>query len=302
MKTPASGVDIVGSRAAAGDDVERPRHGFDRIACVADALHRLQRFLLAPGAVFDVLKVAGVALQPAQDEGGPGLDLLGKRHGTGDGGNARAVAPDAEVDDHLHGLGPLRRQRDEKVDRLAVVDHEDQLLGHVVERQHALQLVGGDDGRRDEDAGDTAPNHGGGLAEFGDADADGACRHLTSGDLGALVGLGMGADALGPVSEVRRHGAEIVLEPVEVQHQRRRREARAGATGADQVFVGPETRHGTLLVPRSPPRRCGLPSALNGPPARGRAGAQRASPRRPARRRRGNGTSRIRPRRGRSAG
>ena len=154
---------------------------------------------------------------------------------------------------------------------LAVVHDEDQLFGHVVQRQHALQLIGGDDRRRDEDAGDAAAIQSDGLAELGDADPDGTGGHLTPGDLGALVGLGMGAEVFGPVREVRRHRAEIVLEPVEIQHQRRRCEARTGACHADQVLVGPETRHGTLLVPYRLLPRCGLPPALNVPPARGRA-------------------------------
>ena len=186
-------------------------------------------------------------------------------------GNSCAVAPDAEVDEHLHGLGPPCGQRRKKVDRLAVVHDEDQLFGHVVQCQYALQLVGGDDRRRDEDAGDAAAIQSDGLAELGDANPDGTGGHLTPGDLGTLVGLGMGAEVFGPVREVRRHRAEIVLEPVEIQHQRRRCEARTGACHADQVLVGPETRHGTLLVPYRLLPRCGLPPALNVPPARGRA-------------------------------
>ena len=169
--------------------------------------------------------VVGLQAGVAQAAGAVG-QLTRQRHGGVAGRHAAAALANVDLDvdvDHRarqpHGLG-------QALDAFAAVDRDGQLAaarGQLVrQRGHAAQLADGQQLVGDEDVVDAAGGQRLGLAHRLHAQADGAGLQLQVGELGALVHLGVRAQAQAVAAGESAHALQVAVGGVQVDHQRRR--------------------------------------------------------------------------------
>jgi hypothetical protein len=172
--------------------------------------------------------VAGVALEPAEAE----RRLLRHEPREREGGLAggHAGAPVADVHVHEHAERDARgRRRAAQLGDVGRMIHDDHRVGRLAHEAHETpDRAGRHDLGGDQQPADARARHHLGLAELRAGDAERAGGDLTARDLGTLVGLGVGADRLAGAPRVPGHRGEVLLEAVEVEEQRGRRDLVAG--------------------------------------------------------------------------
>ncbi len=176
--------------------------------------------------------VPRVALKPPEVERGlghhatPQLQRRLARLGAG------PPAPHVHVHQHVQHEPGLGHRLAELPHVVRVVHHHQGLRLAAQDADQTADLLGPHDLGGDQEVPDPGGGHHLRLAHLGHAHADRAGRDLPAGDLGALVGLGVGAKLLAGGRDVGRHLLDVALEAIEVEQKRRGRDLGAFHGGA----------------------------------------------------------------------
>ena len=218
---------IIGPRSAAAEDSDRQAGRFDEPPRVHGLLHRSEDL---PAPVLRVKDGDAVALVGLDAEE---IDAGGGRRGAGDlerplaGRDAAAGQSDVHLDQDAD-RGACPGQRGGELPHLGFVVHGDGETALPGQLGDPLELVPSDDLVGDEDVPDPPRRQDLGLGKLGAGDADGvAALELTPGDRDALVRFEVRAQLGVAAGEEVGHEAQVALEGLRLDDQRRRRDERS---------------------------------------------------------------------------
>ena len=226
MKPGGRVVDVVGAGAAAAEDFDvqsglpHPGMGFRRRGQPFDGL-RPSGF--EPGHVLRATVVAEHATQPEVRQG---IDELCQGECRFARRDAGPVAARVDVHGHVGDDASLPRGRVEIPGVGRGVHGLDEARAPLLQLHRATNLDRRHVAGRQQNLIEAMFEHDLRLGQLGRADADGTARHLQMGDRRALVGLGVRAHADAVARHGRLHGVDVVLQPVQVDAERRCQEVR----------------------------------------------------------------------------
>ena len=203
-------------------------HALERLGGVRGPCERLVEPRLVS---LDVLRAAVVGEHAAELQVRQLVDELRERERLIAGRHAAARA-DRHIDDDVGGdAGGFRRVR--QIPRvLRIVHRLDELAILLAKAHRPLNLRLAEIRGRHADLLDALGEQRLGFGQLGGADADGARRQLQLRDVGRLVRLRVRPRTDLRGCEARAHRRDVLLELVEIEHERRRVEIPLGHTAA----------------------------------------------------------------------